>query len=308
MIFRLLIRKKKENPNYIDVLTGKARRVYDTPDKGILWGWEVSAYVFTKAIAAGAFLIPFLAIMLGYEVSTTAKLWSAGISLTFLALTGLFLVMDLDRPDRFLNVLLRPQWNSWLVKGGYTITVFGLLVTVWGVMTFFEIKVGETVLLWVTAFFAILLAIYTAFLFAQAKGRDFWQSPTLPLHMLVHSVMAGAAIFVIASLIFGNEDWMHILTNTMLIALVVNLFTLITELTITHPTTSAKAVVKMITKGRYKNLFWLVTVLIGNIIPLALLMLAKGELVAVVSGICVLIGILITEKIWVEAPQRVPLA
>ncbi len=301
-------RKDSENPNYIDVLSGRARRVYDTPDKGILWGWEVSAYVFTKAIAAGAFLIPFLAIMLGYEVSTTTKLWSVGISLTFLALTGLFLVMDLDRPDRFLNVLLRPQWNSWLVKGGYTITVFGLLVTVWGAMIFFEINAGEVVLLWITAVFAVLLAIYTAFLFAQAKGRDFWQSPALPLHMLVHSVMAGVAIFIIAGLIFGNEDWMNILKNTMIIALVVNLFTLVTELTITHPTTAAKIVVKMITKGRYKNLFWMVTVLIGNIIPLALLFFGNGGLLTVISGICVLIGILITEKIWVEAPQRIPLA
>ena len=301
-------KKESENPNYIDVLTGKARRVYDTPDKGILWGWEVSAYVFTKAIAAGAFLIPFLAIMLGHEVSTTAKLWSAGISLTFLALTGLFLVMDLDRPDRFLNVLLRPQWNSWLVKGGYTITVFGLLVTVWGAMSFFKITTGETILLWITAFFAIMLAIYTAFLFAQAKGRDFWQSPTLPLHMLVHSIMAGVSIFMIATLILGNEDWMSILKNTMTIALIINLFTLVSELTITHPTTAAKTVVKMITKGRYKNLFWFVTVLIGNIIPLALLSFGNGGLLTVVSGVCVLVGILITEKIWVEAPQRIPLA
>jgi Fe-S-cluster-containing dehydrogenase component/formate-dependent nitrite reductase membrane component NrfD len=301
-------KSESKNPNYIDVLSGKARRVYDTPDKGILWGWEVSAYVFTKAIAAGAFLIPFLAIMLGYEVSSTAKLWSAGISLAFLGLTGLFLVMDLDRPDRFLNVLLRPQWNSWLVKGGYTITVFGLLVTIWGAMTFFEIKAGETILLWATAVFAILLAIYTAFLFAQAKGRDFWQSPTLPLHMLVHSVMAGVSIFIIAALIFGNEDWMSILKNTMIIALVVNLFTLVTELTITHPTTSAKMVVTMITKGRYKNLFWFITVLVGNIIPLALLFFGNGGLLTVAAGVCVLVGILITEKIWVEAPQRIPLA
>jgi len=301
-------RKETENPNYIDVLTGKARRVYDTPDKGILWGWEVSAYVFTKAIAAGAFLIPFLAIMLGYEVSAISKLWSAGISLVFLALTGLFLVMDLDRPDRFLSVLLRPQWNSWLVKGGYTITVFGLLVTIWGVLIFFEIQAGETILLWVTVIFAILLAIYTAFLFAQAKGRDFWQSPTLPLHMLVHSVMAGTAIFVIASLVFGQENWMSILKNTMIIALVVNLFTLITELTITHPTTSAKTVVKMITKGRYSRLFWLGTVIIGNIIPLGTLLFGGSEMLNVFSAICVLIGIIITEKIWVEAPQRIPLA
>ncbi len=301
-------RKETENPNYIDVLSGKARRVYDTPDKGILWGWEVSAYVFTKAIAAGAFLIPFLAIILGYEVSPTAKLWSAGISLTFLALTGLFLVMDLDRPDRFLNVLLRPQWNSWLVKGGYTITIFGLLVTVWGAVTFFKIAIPEKALLWVTAAFAILLAVYTAFLFAQAKGRDFWQSPTLPLHMLVHSIMAGTAIFVIASLIFGTENWMVILKNTMIVALVVNLFTLITELTITHPTTAAKTVVKMITKGRYKNLFWVVTVMVGNIIPLIFLLVGNTLPLLVGSAVLVLIGIIATEKIWVEAPQRIPLA
>ncbi len=301
-------KKETENPNYIDVLNGKARRVYDTPDKGILWGWEVSAYVTTKAIAAGAFLIPFIAILLGYEVSNATKLWSAGISLVFLGLTGLFLVMDLDRPDRFLNVLLRPQWNSWLVKGGYTITVFGLLVTVWGAMTFFEIKTGEIVLLWITAFFAVLLAIYTAFLFAQAKGRDFWQSPSLALHMLVHSIMAGAAIFVVIALIIGHEDWMSILKNTLIIVLVINLFTMITELTMTHPSTSAHTVVKMITKGRYKNLFWLVVVLIGNVLPLILLLFAPSEMVLIVSAVLVLIGIYATEKIWIEAPQRIPLA
>ena len=301
-------KKDTENPNYIDVLTGKARRVYDTPDKGILWGWEVSAYVTTKAVAAGAFLIPFLAMIMGYDLSDTTKLWSAGISLVFLSLTGLFLVMDLDRPDRFLNVLLRPQWNSWLVKGGYTITIFGLLVTIWGAMTYFEIQTGETVLLWVTAFFAVMLAIYTAFLFAQAKGRDFWQSPSLALHMLVHSVMAGAAIFALVLLITGTEEWMSILGMVMIIALSVNLFTMITELTITHPSTSAHMVVKMITKGRYKNLFWFGVVFVGNVLPLALLVLMPSAMTLTVAAVLILLGIYATEKIWVEAPQRVPLA
>lgn len=301
-------KKESENPNYIDVLTGKARRVYDTPDKGILWGWEVSAYVTTKAVAAGAFLIPFIAILLGYELSATTKLWSAGISLVFLSLTGLFLVMDLDRPDRFLNVLLRPQWNSWLVKGGYTITIFGLLVTIWGAMTYFEIETGETVLLWITAFFAVMLAIYTAFLFAQAKGRDFWQSPSLALHMLVHSVMAGAAIFALVLLVSGTEDWMSILGMVMIIALSVNLFTMITELTMTHPSTSAHSVVKMITKGRYKNLFWFGVVAVGNVLPLALLVLMPSAMTLTLAAVFILLGIYATEKIWVEAPQRVPLA
>ena len=305
-------KSESKNPNYIDVLSGKARRVYDTPDKGILWGWEVTAYVTTKAIAAGAFIIPFIAMLLGYEISNTTKLWSAGISLVFLSLTGLFLVMDLDRPDRFLNVLLRPQWKSWLVKGGYIITIFGLLVTVWGAMTYFDVfqnfKVVETILLWVTAFFAVMLAIYTAFLFAQAKGRDFWQSPSLALHMLVHSVMAGAAIFALVLLIIGNENWMSILGMIMIIAVSVNLFTMTTELTMTHPSTAAHTVVEMITKGRYKKLFWIGVIILGNILPLGLLIFIPSATILTVAAVLILIGIYATEKIWVEAPQRIPLA
>jgi len=297
--------KDTENPNYIDVLTGKARRVYDTPDKGILWGWEVSAYVMTKAIAAGAFLIPFLAILLGYDVSDTTKLWSVGISLIFLALTGLFLVMDLDRPERFLNVLLRPQWNSWLVKGGYTITIFGLLDTIWGVMTLLDAHTGEMFLLWITAFFAVMLAVYTALLFAQAKGRDFWQSPTLPLHMLVHSVMAGVAVFILIPL---DAYWMRILLPILSGALLFNLLTMVTELTITHPTTAAKTVVKMITKGQYKKLFWIGVVLVGNVLPLIIITMVPSKMTLSLGAILVLAGIYVTEKIWIEAPQRIPLA
>ncbi len=301
-------KKESKNPNYIDVLNGKARRVYDTPDKGVLWGWEVSAYVMTKAIAAGAFLIPFIAMLLGYELTDETKLWSAGISLVFLALTGLFLVMDLDRPDRFLNVLLRPQWNSWLVKGGYTITVFGLLVTIWAAVTLFEWTVPEKPLLWVTAGFAVLLAVYTAFLFSQAKGRDFWQSPMLVLHMLVHSFMAGSAVFIILSSLSEMMNWQNLLPTILLIALLVNLFTLIAEITVSHPTTAAKTTVKMITHGRYSRSFWLGTVLLGNILPLVLLVFSLGTIGLIIASILVLLGIYITEKIWVEAPQRVPLA
>jgi formate-dependent nitrite reductase membrane component NrfD len=143
---------------------------------------------------------------------------------------------------------------------------------------------------------------------AQAKGRDFWQSPTLPLHMLVHSVMAGAAIFSLASLIFGQESWMQLIRTTAIIALVVNLFTIITELTITHPTTAAKVVVKMITKGRYKIVFWAVSIVIGNLVPLALFLSNQNDLITGLGGLCILVGILATEKIWVESPQRVPLA
>jgi formate-dependent nitrite reductase membrane component NrfD len=53
------------------------------------------------------------------------------VCLLFLALTPALPVADLEKPGRFLSVVLRPQWRSWLVRGAYLLTGFGLVVTLW---------------------------------------------------------------------------------------------------------------------------------------------------------------------------------
>ena len=297
-------------PKSIEVLLGKERRTYDVADKGILWGWEVSAYVLTKAIAAGAFLIPFIAWAFGFASPDSTTWWIAiGIGIVLLGATGLLLVKDLDRPDRFLNVLLRPQWNSWLVKGGYAITAYGGLLTAVAVSQYFNWEILIAVLYWLTAFVAVIVAIYTAFLFAQAKGRDFWQSPTLSIHMLVHSFMAGASIFLIIAPFIGSSiDWSSFLTVTLSICISINLITLLFELATEHPTEDARRTVQMILKGRYKYKFWFGVVVLGNIVPIVLVLLAPGAILSAIAGILVIAGIYFTEEIWVEAPQRIPLS
>ncbi len=295
----------------IDLLLGKARRTYDAPDKGILWGWEVSAYVTTKAISAGAFLVPFLAWVLGgANLNSITLWWGLGLGLFFLVATGVFLVLDLDRPDRFLNVLLRPQWNSWLVKGGYSISIYGGLLTLAGLAIWLGWKSIFPALLWLTAFTAVLVAVYTAFLFAQAKGRDFWQSPSLSIHMLVHSFMAGAGAFAILSLFVESPSaWNDFLKMVLLAGIGINLFALLIELSTPHPTEDAMRTVDLILKGRYSRLFWGGVVLVGNVVPVVLLILGNSNpLLLAVSGVIVLAGIYLTEKIWVEAPQRIPLS
>ena len=66
--------------------------------------------------------------------------------------------------------------------------------------------------------------------------------------MLVHSVLAGAAVFSILAVVLEPEGWMESLGTIISISLLVNLMTLISELTITHPTKAAKKVVHMILK------------------------------------------------------------
>ena len=285
----------------------KARRVYDAPNKGVLWGWEVSAYILTKAIAAGAFFIP---ILLGYfmEIPPEIKKLGAIISFIFLAVTGVLLIMDLGRPDRFLNVLFRPQWKSWLSRGAYIITAYGGILTLWLIASFLGYEKILKIIEPIGIILAILSAVYTAFLFAQAKGRDFWQSPMLGLHMIIHSLMAGFAVLLIALPILNvNVGFRMVLTFLSIAVLIFHLISLAIELTTTHTTDDAHKTVQMITNGEFSRKFWLGMIFVGNTLPLFLLLTGQ-PLAFVAAGILILIGLWFAEDIWVKAPQQIPLS
>ncbi|HEX8370650.1 MAG TPA: NrfD/PsrC family molybdoenzyme membrane anchor subunit [Pyrinomonadaceae bacterium] len=286
----------------------KPRRVYDAPGKGVLWGWEVTAYVWTKAIAAGAFLVPFLGLKLFGEVPDLIGKIGAGLAIVFLGITGLLLVKDLGRPERFLYVLFRPQWKSWLVRGAYFITVYGLILSLWWAAKLLAINAALPFLEWAGVVFALLTAVYTAFLFAQAKGRDFWQSPMLGVHMILHSAMAGIAVFAVAALFLnGGADWLKNLRFLAIGAIIFHLLTLVVELWTAHTTDDAKATIELITRGRFRVPFWAGMVFLGNVLPLILLFFGQAE-TAALAGILILIGLYIAEHIWVRAPQMIPLS
>ncbi|TDI92932.1 MAG: 4Fe-4S ferredoxin [Caldithrix sp.] len=287
----------------------EAQRVYDAPDKGVVWGWEVSAYVWTKAVATGAFLVPFLAMAFGAAPVQNIIQWSGlALGLIFLAITGGLLIKDLDKPARFAYILLRPQWRSWLVRGGYAIGIYGGLLTLCGVAKLLGWTSILTPAAWASAIFAAITAVYTAFLFAQAKGRDFWQSPTLSLHMLVHAVMAGTAAFAVLGLFLSVEEtWVRFLKIVFYSSIAFNLLIITVEMLTAHPTADSRKVVGMIVSGQFSRLFWMGTLLAGNLAPLVLIWLGGSAFFAA-AGVLVLTGVYITEHIWVRAPQLIPLS
>ncbi|HZM00534.1 MAG TPA: 4Fe-4S dicluster domain-containing protein, partial [Planctomycetota bacterium] len=171
-----------------------ARRVYDAPKAGVLWGWQVSAYVLTKAVAAGVLLLPLFALTVLGQALPRERLLAFGLaSLGLQAATGALLVADLKRPERFLYVLLRGNPDSWLVRGAWILTAYGLASSLWLLQTWRAPGGAHAALSWATWLLALPTAVYTAFLFRQAKARDLWQSPLTPLHMLGHALVGGAA-------------------------------------------------------------------------------------------------------------------
>ncbi len=103
-----------------------AMLAYDIPHKAP-WDWRVSLYTVTKAISAGAYLVPLLLLLAG-KIAATSPLWTWGapiLGLAFLAITGGLLISDLTHPLRFYMIFTRPQWRSWLVRGSFLIAGYG---------------------------------------------------------------------------------------------------------------------------------------------------------------------------------------
>ncbi len=159
---------------------------------------------------------------------------------------------------------------------------------------------------WPLIILAGLTAAYTAFLFAQAKGRDFWQSPVLPLHMLTHAIICGAA-FLAPLTVVNRGPWAEFLRVLLIGAILLQLLFTAFELFSTHPTRASSSVANSIIRGRYSSLFWGLGIIAGSWVPLILLWLFSTSLLPI-SAVFLLLGVFVAQHIWVRAPQQIPLS
>ena len=279
-----------------------AMLAYDVPHRAP-WDWRVSLYTWTKGIAAGSYIVPALLLLAGL-LSPVCPLWAWAapvVAGAFLALTGALLVADLSHPERFYMVLTRPQWRSWLARGGVIISLYGAMLALHFVASLADAPRLAGGLAWAGLPLAGLSAVYTAWLFAQAKARDLWQSPLLPPQLLVQAVLAGAAALVLVAAALEPE---HVPTLAWIAAgaTLVHLLLVAGEVTMTHATAHARLAAWEMTSGRHARFFR--TGIGLQALGTAALWAAPGPLGAVL----VLAGLLAYEHAYVQAGQAVPLA
>ncbi|MEX2281079.1 MAG: 4Fe-4S dicluster domain-containing protein [Gemmatimonadota bacterium] len=273
---------------------------YDIPHR-MPWDWRVSLYTWTKAIAAGAYMVPLLLILGGFS-TWTSPLWlrfAPLLGLAFLAITGLLLIWDLEHPARFYMIFTRPHWKSWLVKGAFIIGAYGLLLSAHFIGGFYGKPALLRSLAWVGMPLAAGTAVYTAYLFAQSKARDLWQNPLLAPQMLMQSLLAGAAAILPFALPDGGSG-IDVLQWVVAIASGVILLFILFETTMVHVTAHSRLAVWEMTRGRYAQWFW------AGVVGLAF-----GVVTGWISGwmaLPALVGLLLYEHAYVQAGQAVPLA
>jgi formate-dependent nitrite reductase membrane component NrfD len=289
----------------------------------IPWDWRVSLYTWTKGIAAGVYLVAALLVLFGF-LSVQSPLWlwvTPVVSGAFLGITGALLLWDLEHPARFYLIFTRPQWKSWLVKGAFIIAGYSLVLALHFIGSLIGSKSVQGWLMIPGIPLSILTAIYTAYLFAQAKARDLWQNPLLPPHLFVQALLLGSAVFLPFAAWFQGTRTVTAFISAIPHAYVASLWLLAVtsllhllmiwgEVSLTHPTAHARLAIWEMVRGRYQSEFWigtLLSILGGALTWLAILGYVSAS-IGVGSAPLALIGLMLFEHAYVQAGQSVPLA
>jgi len=309
------------NPNFNNS-SAAALLSYDVAHS-IPWDWRVSLYTWTKGIACGVYLVACLLVLLGLiNVNNPIWLWATPvISGAFLAITGGLLLWDLEHPERFYLIFTRPQWRSWLVRGAFIIAGYTIVLLLHFIASWMGWRSFQTRLMIAGIPLSIFTAVYTAYLFAQAKARDMWQNPLLPPHLFFQSLLLGSAVMLPLVVLdrstsaverFRGFMWPETRWLLWFVAItgLIHLFMVWGEVSLTHPTAHARLAIWEMVSGRYKNEFWIGIALstLGALLPL----LAAVEILSVSVGVAstplALIGLMLFESAYVQAGQSVPLA
>jgi Fe-S-cluster-containing dehydrogenase component/formate-dependent nitrite reductase membrane component NrfD len=291
----------------------------------IPWDWRVSLYTWTKGIASGVYLVAALLILFGVlDANSPLWLWvTPFVSGAFLAVTGGLLLWDLEHPTRFYMIFTRPQWKSWLVKGAFIIAGYSLVLALHFTSSLLNSRSTQhenSIQVWLMipgVPLATLTAVYTAYLFAQAKARDLWQNPLLPPHLFVQALLLGSAVLMLlypfvhtGPVSYWAIDLSSPLRWMVAFFSVFHLLMIWGEVSLTHPTAHARLAVWEMVHGRYKSEFWIGISLsmLGGTLPWLAIFGFVSTSIGIGGAPPALIGLMLFEHAYVQAGQSVPLA
>jgi formate-dependent nitrite reductase membrane component NrfD len=269
------------------------------------WHWPIAVYVTTKHLAGGiAMVLGGLALTPALAVPPALMVGGGVLAMLGLAVTLGLLVYDLERPDRFFFLLVRPQWRSWIARAAWILTAFSAVFGGWwflsmvagplapGVQTAFA--VGSIPLGW-------LAATYTAFLFAQAEGRDLWQAPHMPAVLTAQAVGVGATALAALGFLGTPPAVQSTLLAIGAIGLLAGGLIQVAGDSTAPASENGRRALASLRSGRFAPHYWGGLVL-GALLPAAVTALGLPALGLPLAAV----GITLGAWAWLEAPQQIP--
>ncbi len=211
--------------------------------RDVTWGFYIAQFTFLVGVAASAVMLVIPFYLHNYEKFGRITILGEFLAISAVLMCLLFIVVDLGRPTRLLNVLLHPTPNSilfWdmIVLNGYL--AINLVVGWWSLKA--ERKqlpppgwIKPIVFLSIP--WAVSIHTVTAFLYAGLPGRGFWLSAILAPRFLASAFCSGPAVLILLSLLLrrftrfdAGKEAIQTLGNVVTYCIILHLFFFVLEL------------------------------------------------------------------------------
>jgi len=211
-----------------------------------------------------------------YLVSIFVNNWR-GALLGWLIVIGLKLplhVIYLGKPSRFWRAMppFTNAWRtSWIARGSFFTAVFSLFGLLQLITNYVSPGSGIDLLLKVVAgLFCILTALYCGFMMSYCKSLPFWNTGLLPIVIMNAGIADGLALLIGLGMIAGGVNFAAVETVTRVLLLFDVLLIASLVMNGSYRSATAGFSSKELTTGHTALVFWVGTVLMGIIVPLAI--------------------------------------
>ena len=257
----------------------------------IPWGLWVAAYIYFGGLSAGAFLVSSLVYVFGIRRLAPIgpiALYTAAVTLVLALLSILF---DLGHMERFWEVFLRPQFHSmmaWMVwlYAAYFVVLLAQLVIVLRTRASGP-NAGsperDDARLRIIGTIGVVIAIGfeggVGALFGTVVAREYWNTAISPIIFLTGALASGAALMtaILVMLPIRRDtawrDLVAYLSRGVIWLVLLDLVLEFAEYSIPawYQVGAQYNLITYILFGPYWYVFWVAHVLLGVVVPVALL-------------------------------------
>jgi Ni/Fe-hydrogenase subunit HybB-like protein len=210
--------------------------------RDISWGVYIANFTFLVGVAAAAVMVVIPYYIHHYKAFGRITILAEFLGVAAVLMCLLFILVDLGKPVRALNVLIRPTprsilfWDMIVLNGYLFLNIF----IGWNVLM--AERKGSPPARWLKPFiylsipWAISIHTVTAFLYAGLPGRHFWLTAIMAARFLSSAFAAGPAMLILFCLIVrkttrfdpGNEQ-IRTLSGIVTYAMILNVFFFLLE-------------------------------------------------------------------------------
>ena len=210
--------------------------------RDVSWGVYIAQLTFLVGVAASAVMVVLPYYLHNYKQFAKIVILGEFLAVSAVSMCLMFVLVDLGKPERMLNLFLHPTPNSILFWDALVLSVYlGLNIFCGWVVLQAEAK-SVAPPKWIKPFiylsipWAVSIHTVTAFLYAGLPGRHYWLTAVLAPRFLASAFAAGPALLILLSLLLKKvakfdvgDEAIKKLTTIVTYAILANFFLVLME-------------------------------------------------------------------------------